>query len=222
MLEAVIFDVDGTLVDSVDLHAECWKQAFEKYDVHVDFDQVRRLIGKGGDELIPSVISAEQQKSFGEEMNEFRSKLWKDDFASKVKPFPLVRELFEALKKNRIQIALGSSAKSEELKTYEKMLGVDGLVDARVTSDDVEKSKPAPDIFEAAMKKLKTAHARTRVVGDTPYDVRAANRAELQTVAVLCGGFPESELLAAGAVALFRDPKDLLAQLDRWATTPSQ
>ncbi|MFL5319566.1 MAG: HAD family hydrolase [Myxococcaceae bacterium] len=217
MIEAVIFDVDGTLVDSVDLHAECWKQAFEKFDRPVPFDQVRRLIGKGGDQLIPSILSAEDQKAFGEELDAFRSKLWKKDFASKVKPFPCVRELFLALKKQNVRIALGSSAKKQELETYEKLVNVQDLVDVRATSDDAELSKPAPDIFEAVMAKLRTDPKRTRVIGDTPYDVRAATRASLETVAVLCGGFPQEELLAVGAKAVFRDPCELLSQLDRWA-----
>ena len=216
MIEAVIFDVDGTLVDSVDLHAECWKQAFHKFGRPVPFDQVRRLIGKGGDQLIPSILSAEDQKKFGEQLDEYRSKLWKEQFASKVRPFAQVKELFTALKERGLKLALGSSAKSEELQTYEKLLGVEKLVDVRTTSDDADQSKPEPDIFEAVMKKLTANKADTRVVGDTPYDVRAANRADLKTVGLLCGGFPEEELKAAGAIAIFRDPSDLLRDLDRW------
>lgn len=218
MLEAVIFDVDGTLVDSVDLHAECWKQAFEKFGKPVPFDQVRRLIGKGGDQLLPSILSAEEMKAFSEPLDKHRSELWKRAFIDKVTPFPDVKKLFGALKSKGIRVALGSSGKTTELEHYEKLLGISGLFDVRVTSDDADNSKPEPDIFDAAMKKLETRRELTRVVGDTPYDVRAANRAELKTVAVLCGGFPQDELRASGAAQVFRDPSHLLSQLEKWAT----
>lgn len=217
MIQGVIFDVDGTLVDSVDLHARCWKEAFKKFDRPVDFDQVRRLIGKGGDQLIPSILSQADQKAFGEELDTFRTKLWKAEYAAEVRPFAGVRELFEALKSRGVRIALGSSAKEDELQTYLDLLKIRDLVDVKTTSDDAELSKPHPDIFEAALDKLATEKQLTRVVGDTPFDVRAANKLDLSTVAVLCGGFPEDELRAVGAIEVFRDPRDLHAQLDRWA-----
>lgn len=217
MLEAVIFDVDGTLIDSVDLHAECWKQAFEKFGKPVPFDQVRRLIGKGGDQLMPSILSQEEMKKLSEPLNEFRSALWKREFIDKVRPFAQVKELFQALRERKIQVALGSSGKTAELEQYEKLLGIEELFDVRVTSDDADNSKPEPDIFDAAMKKLTSRRELTVVIGDTPYDVRAANRAALKTIAVLCGGFPEDELRATGAVEVFRDPSDLLRRLDEWA-----
>lgn len=218
MIEAVIFDVDGTLVDSVDLHARAWQEAFAHFGKNYGFEEVRYQIGKGGDQLMPVFLSREELEEFGEELEQYRGDLYKREYMSRVKGFPRVRELFERLRADGKRIALASSAKEDELGTYKERADVCGLVEDETSADDVEKSKPHPDIFEAAMKLLGNPPSeRVVVVGDTPYDAEAAGKAGLRTIGLLCGGFPEEDLRAAGCVHIYDDPADMLA---RYEETP--
>lgn len=218
MLSAVIFDIDGTLVDSVDLHAEAWRRAMQRFGRDVPFERVRHQIGKGSDQLIPVFFSEEEIQKFGQELNEQRGELYMREFMPRVKPFPGVPALFERLRADGRRIVLASSARREELDVLMDIAGVRDLVDGTTSSDDADKSKPHPDIFEAALDKLGNVDLReVVVVGDTPYDAEAAGKIGLPCLGVLCGGFPEQELLEAGCVALFKDPEDLLARYKDWA-----
>lgn len=213
MIKAVIFDIDGTLVDSVDLHAQAWKEAFKHFGKEIPFEEVRGQIGKGGDQLMPVFFSKEELKKFGEEMEKYRGELFKRDFLPKVRPFPKVRELFERIIADGKRIALASSAKEEELKEYKKIAHIEDLVEEETSADDADKSKPHPDIFEAALERLGDAKPdEVIVVGDTPYDAQAAGKIDLRTIGVLCGGFPEAELRRAGCIEIYKDPADLLAR----------
>jgi HAD superfamily hydrolase (TIGR01549 family) len=212
MIQAVIFDIDGTLLDSVDLHAECWLATFYRFGIETSFSDVRKQIGKGGDQLMPMFMSEEDIKERGAEIEEYRSALFKRDYLPKVRAFPKVRELFERIRHEGVKTVLASSAKKDEIGSYKRIAGIDGLVDAELSGDDVEKSKPHPDIFQAAIDRLKPIAAENiLVVGDAPYDAESAGKAGLKTIGVLCGGFPERDLLLAGCVALYRDPAELLA-----------
>jgi HAD superfamily hydrolase (TIGR01549 family) len=212
VIEAVIFDIDGTLVDSVDLHAQAWKEAFRHFGKDIPYQQVRYQIGKGGDQLMPVFFSREELERIGSEMEEYRGQLYKRDYLRRVRAFPLVRELFERVKADGKRIALASSAKAEELSAYKRIADIEDLVEKETSADDAEKSKPYPDIFEAALGELGDIDpARAVVIGDTPYDAEAAGRAGLRNrIGLLCGGFPEKELRAAGMVEIFQDPADLL------------
>ena len=215
MLKAIIFDVDGTLVDSVDLHARAWQEAFAHFGKHFEYERVRYQIGKGGDQLMPVFLSERELEEFGEELEKYRGELYKRDYLPRVKGFPAVRELFERVKREGLQTALASSAKGDELKTYKRIAGIEDLVEEETSADDAEKSKPHPDIFEAALGRLGgVSPAEAVVVGDTPYDAEAAGRAGLRTVGLLSGGFPEEDLRAAGCVRVYRDAADLLADYD--------
>ena len=215
MIRAVIFDVDGTLVDSVDLHAEAWRQAFAAFGHPVAFEDVRGQIGKGGDQLMPVFLSEAEQEAQGHEIDAHRSDLVKQQFLPRIRPFPEVRALFERLRRDGVRCVLASSAKQDELGFYKKLIEIEDLVEAETSSDDAEKSKPHPDIFEAAMARLPGVQpSEALVVGDTPYDAQAAARAGLRTVGLLCGGFSEESLREAGCIAIFRDPADLLARYD--------
>jgi beta-phosphoglucomutase-like phosphatase (HAD superfamily) len=150
MPKAVIFDVDGTLVDSVDLHAHAWVDAFRDYGHQVDFGKVRAQIGKGGDELMPVFLSEAELKQYGQELENHRRQILKDRYLSLVKGFPKVRELFKRLLDDGKQIVLAPSAKEDELETYKKVAGIEDLVQAETSSDDAARSKPHPDIFEEA------------------------------------------------------------------------
>ncbi|PYS91038.1 MAG: HAD family hydrolase [Acidobacteria bacterium] len=215
MLKAVIFDIDGTLVDSVDLHARAWQEAFKHFGREIPYEQVRHQIGKGGDQLLPVFFTKEELDEFGEELEKYRGRLYKREYLPRVRAFPKVRALFECIRADGKQIALASSAKEEELKIYKKIANISDLVAEQTSADDADKSKPHPDIFQAALAQLDdVAPAETIVVGDTPYDAEAAGKARLRTIGVLCGGFPEAELRAAGCIAIYRDPADLLAHYD--------
>jgi HAD superfamily hydrolase (TIGR01549 family) len=218
MITAVIFDIDGTLVDSVDLHARAWQEAFREFGREVEYERVRHQIGKGGDQLLPVFFTPEELERFGERMEKFRGDLFKREYLPKVRAFPAVRELFERVRADGKRIALASSAKEEELEAYKEIANVADLVEEETSKDDVERSKPHPDIFASALAKLGRPAARqVIVVGDTPYDAEAAGRVSLQTVGVLCGGFPERELRAAGCVEIYRDPADILARYEETA-----
>lgn len=215
MIKGVIFDIDGTLVDSVDLHAQAWAATFEKYGKKIDFKDVRRQIGKGGDQLLPVFFSQKELTEFGGEMEKYRSDLFKRDYLPRVKGFPKTRELFERIKKDGKQIVLASSAKSDEVGMYKKLARIEDLIKGETSADDVEKSKPHPDIFAAALKELGNPPIKEIiVVGDTPYDAEAAGKINLLTIGVLCGGWTEEELRQAGCMAIYRDPADLLARYE--------
>lgn len=217
-MRAVIFDIDGTLLDSVDLHARAWVEAFAHFGVETGFAEVRRQIGKGGDELMPVFLSEERIAREGETIEAYRSDLFKRRYLSEVRPFPGVRPLFEHIRSAGLKIALASSGKRSEVEHYTEILEIGDLVDVATSSDDADRSKPHPDIFEAALAKLDGVPPDAIiVVGDTPYDAEAAAKAGLRTVGLLCGGFPEADLRAAGCAAIYRDPEDLL---ERFAESP--
>jgi HAD superfamily hydrolase (TIGR01549 family) len=215
LIEAVIFDVDGTLVDSVDLHARAWQEAFEHFGKQVPYERVRSQIGKGGDQLMPVFLSKEELEEFGEQLEKYRGELFKREYMSRVRAFPKVRELFERIRRDGKRIALASSAKGDELETYKKIADIKDLVEEETSKDDADKSKPHPDIFEAALARLGDLPASDAiVVGDTPYDAEAAGKAGLRTIGFLSGGFPEADLRATGCVEIYEDAADLLARYD--------
>jgi beta-phosphoglucomutase-like phosphatase (HAD superfamily) len=141
MPKAVIFDVDGTLIDSVDLHAKAWQDAFAEYGRDVPFDDIRGQIGKGGDQLLPVFLSEDDIEAFGEELEERRGAILKERYLPKVQAFPGVRALFEHLRAEGLDIALASSAKEDELETYKKVADIGDLIDEQTSSDDAESSK---------------------------------------------------------------------------------
>jgi HAD superfamily hydrolase (TIGR01549 family) len=215
MIEAVIFDVDGTLVDTVDQHAAAWQRAFAHFGRNIDFKAIRSQIGKGGDQLMPVFLPKEEVERRGKEIEDYRKELFKREYLPHVRGFPKVRDLFERILSQGKRIALASSAKGDELMAYKKAADIVDLVDEETSSDDAERSKPHPDIFEAALRRLKLPPRCAIVVGDSPYDAEAAGKAGMKTIGVLCGGFPEADLRKAGAAQIFRDPADLLANYDR-------
>jgi HAD superfamily hydrolase (TIGR01509 family) len=215
-MRAVIFDIDGTLLDSVDLHAQAWVEALAHFGVETDAAKVRSQIGKGGDELMPVFLPPERIEREGKEIESYRSDLFKRKYLPEVRPFPAVRPLFERIRAAGLKIALASSGKGPEVERYQEILGIADLVDVVTSSDDADRSKPHPDIFEAAVQKLEGfGKDEMIVIGDTPYDAQAASKAGLRTIGVLCGGFPEADLSGAGCVAIYRDPQDLLDGFDR-------
>ena len=214
MPKAAIFDVDGTLVDSVDLHARAWHEALAKFGHDVTFEQARTQIGKGGDQLIPVFLSEAEQEDHGEEMEAWRGTLFKSKYLPLVRPFSAVPELLRRVHEAGLRVAVASSAKTSELDVYLDVARIGGLVDVATSSEDAEQSKPAPDIFQVALKKLGIEGPDAVAVGDTPYDAQAAGKASIPIVGVLCGGFSEAELRKAGCAAVYPGPGALLACFD--------
>ena len=223
MLKAVIFDIDGTLVDTVDFHAESWERTFQHFGHQIPYEQIRPQIGKGSDQLMPVFFSLEELNksddglgpTFGERMREYRRELYKREYHPRVKAFPQVRELFEQIKADGKRIALASSATKADVATYKQIMNVEDLVDAATTTDEVKSSKPEPDVFLVTLDKLGDIDPNdVIVVGDTPYDAEAAAKANLRMIGVLSGGFPEENLRKAGCIAIYKDIADLLAHYD--------
>lgn len=215
MIAGVIFDVDGTLVDSVDLHAKAWQDAFRHFGFEVPYPRVREQIGKGADQLMPALIPQDVVDRRGQEISQYRSDYFKKQYLPKVRPFPNVRPLFERILADGTRIALASSAKGDELDAYKRIAGIDDLIHAATSSSDAKHSKPEPDIFQAALGQLEPIQRdKVIVVGDTPYDIQAARRAGLRAIGLLSGGWPADRLRQEGATAVYPDPADLLAHYD--------
>jgi HAD superfamily hydrolase (TIGR01509 family) len=212
-LEGMIFDVDGTLVDSNDAHAAAWVDAFSEFGYQVPFAKVRRLIGMGGDKLIGVLTGLDGKGERAKELSAWRGCRFRDSYLPRIRPFPAVRELFERLKSDGIRRGIASSARRAELSDLIEVAGVADLIDEIVSADDATDSKPDADILKAALDRLHCASEGTLAVGDTPYDVQAAERAGIAIIAVRCGGWDDREL--QGAREIVDSPADLLAQCDR-------
>ncbi|MDN3567498.1 HAD family hydrolase [Paeniroseomonas aquatica] len=215
-IKAVLFDVDGTLVDSVDLHAQAWVDAFAEIGQAIPFATMRAQIGKGGDQLMPVFLPPAALQEKGKALETRRGEIFREGYLPRVRAFPEAAALVRRVAAAGLRSALASSAKEEELAALKRILGLeDDRLDAETSSSDAEHSKPFPDIFEAALARLPgVTPAETIVIGDTPYDAEAAGRAGIRAIGMLCGGFPEADLRAAGCIAIYRDPAHLLAEFD--------
>jgi HAD superfamily hydrolase (TIGR01509 family) len=208
---AAILDVDGTLVDSNYQHVIAWYRAFRDHDVTPPMWRVHRHIGMGGDQLVAAVAGQAVERDSGDSIREAEKRLY-GELIDEVCAFEGARELLDELKRRGHDVVLASSAKQEEVEHYVDLLDARGLADSWTTSADVERTKPAPDLVAVAMQRAGALSAV--MVGDSTWDIEAAARAELKTLAVLTGGFSEAELLDAGAVAVFESLVDLRLGLD--------
>ncbi len=212
-LKAVLFDIDGTLVDSNDAHVRCWIEAFAKFGKQFEREVVRHQIGKGGDLLVPDLLDAREMRRFGEKVKKHRTKLWKDAYMTQVKPFPGAHAALEALHARGVKLAFASSSNADEVEYYTQLLGAGELLEASTSKGDAKLSKPSPEIFRAALERTGSDEAHTLVVGDTPYDILAAHRNALAIAAVRCGGFEDQVL--GKAEFLFDDVEELVREIDR-------
>jgi HAD superfamily hydrolase (TIGR01549 family) len=211
MIRAAIFDLDGTLVDSNELHVRAWEETFRHFGKEIPIARLREQIGKGGDQYLPVFLTEMEIRKFGEEVDEYRGQIFKKKYLPEVRPFPKVRELLERVRSDGKKIALASSGKEDEVEHYQKLLGIVDLVDSRTSADQVAHSKPKADVFIAALRTVGSISPGEAIaIGDTPYDVQAAKKIDLPVIGLLCGGFSEEALRDEGASAIFRDPADLL------------
>jgi HAD superfamily hydrolase (TIGR01509 family) len=212
MYSTILFDVDGTLVDSNDAHADAWVKAFAEAGVDVDRLQVRRSIGMGGDKLMPKVSGIEEDSPQGKQISRRRREIFKAEFLPHLKPFADADRLVAVLKDRGFTLVAASSAKRDELGALLRVARAEHLLDESTSSDDAEESKPDPDIIHAALERAGASAPETVMIGDTPYDIDAAARANVATIAFRCGGWTDADL--KGAVAIYDGPWDLLKNLD--------
>lgn len=216
MIQAVLLDVDGTLVLSNDAHAESWVEACSMHGVEISFDQVRWLIGMGGDKLLPALrADLNKDEGLGKAISEARTKLFLDKYAGKLRPALGARQLVEKIQSVGLETIVASSAKDTELKVLLRAAEVEDLLTKATTSSEVERSKPEPDIVKVALEKLDIAADQVLMLGDTPYDIEAAEKVGVGLIAVRCGGFSDDKL--TGAVAIYDNPADLL---EHWDESP--
>jgi HAD superfamily hydrolase (TIGR01509 family) len=213
-MRGILLDVDGTLVLSNDAHAHSWVEAFAKYGYDLDFDDVRRLIGMGGDKLIPGLVPGLNKESGpGKDISQYRSRLFAEKYASNLKEAPGSRELVLRMRESGLRLLVASSANAEELQYLLKAAKVDDLLTEATTSSDAEQSKPDPDIIQAALEKIGLPASEVLMIGDTPYDIEAAGRSGVGLMAVRCGGWSDRDL--EGALAVYDDPADLLVNYEQ-------
>lgn len=211
----VLLDFDGTLIDSNDAHAHAWVTALATSGFDIPFARVRRLIGMGGDKLLPEVAQVTKNSPQGQRISEEWERIFARDYQPHLRPFPQVRGLVQRLREADLRVAIASSSQAAQLDALLKIADIADLLDDTASSDDAAQSKPDPDIVGAARRKIGLAPAETLLLGDTPYDIEAARQAGMRTVAMRCGGWGGADL--AGASAIYDDPADLLA---RFGTSP--
>jgi len=210
-VEAALLDVDGTLVDTNYQHAVAWYRAFRRHGIVLPIWRIHRAVGMGGDQLVPALVGEQADAERGDEIREARDSLYQE-LIGEVEPLHGSRELISDLKVRGANVVLASSSPKDELDHYLELLDARDLADAWTTKDDVESTKPEPDLVRAALDKAGTENAV--MVGDTRWDIEAAARAGVETICVLTGGWSEQELREAGAVAVFESVDELREQLD--------
>lgn len=213
MISAILLDVDGTLVDSNDAHAHAWVSAFTEAGLDVDFERVRRCIGMGADKLLPEVAGIRDDDPLGKRIAERRGEIFLRDWLPRLKPQRDAARLLAALKERGFTLVAASSARRQELQPLLEIAGGAWLLDEQTSSDDADESKPEPDIIHAALERARARPSEAVMIGDTPYDVEAAARAGVETIAFRCGGWSDEHLRSA--IAIYDGPWDLLAHLDR-------
>ncbi len=209
----VLLDVDGTLVDSNDMHARAWVRALAEAGVSAGFASVRRLIGKGGDKLLPEVAGIDAESRQGKAINKRRDEIFQTEYLPNLRPFPGVKELLARMSKEGLRLAVASSSEKDQLERLLRVRGADEFIEASTSSDDARNSKPDPDIVHAALAQLGQPPDRVIFLGDTPYDGEASQRAGIRVVALRCGGWGDADL--KGAAQIYDDPADLLARFDQ-------
>ena len=217
--ETLLFDVDGTLIDSNGAHAQAWAQALAEHGIDAPFDRVRRAIGMGSDKFLPAVAGVSHESAQGRALIARKKDIFGTLLPS-LRPTPGARSLLEYARQQGIDLVIATSADGPELHALLKQAGVDDLFQDRASKDDADASKPDPDIVHAAMKKSGARKNTTAMVGDTPYDLEAANRAGIAAIALRCGGY-WSDHDFSRAVAIFDDPEALHAHWTSAAANPS-
>ncbi|MGH9092463.1 MAG: HAD family hydrolase [Acidimicrobiales bacterium] len=210
----VLFDVDGTLVDTNYLHTLAWSRAFRDAGEWAPMNAIHRLVGMGGDQLVPWLLGHDSPDAVTVRPRRYR------ELADDIRPFPRAAELLRAVHGRGLVVVLATSAPDDELQTLRGALDADDAIDGQTTADDIGESKPAPEVFSAAMATFRVDPSRALAVGDSIWDVQAARAAGIGCVAVESGGFSRHELSEAGALRVYRDVAEILDQLHTGPLAP--
>jgi HAD superfamily hydrolase (TIGR01509 family) len=211
-LRGVLLDVDGTLIDSNDAHASSWADTFREFGYDIAFERVRPLIGMGGDKLLPQLTGLEHDSDRAKLLTARRKEIFDTTYLPRLRAFPRAHDLLERFKERGLALIIATSAEKEQLNDLLEQAGLEELVDRKTSSDDAERSKPDPDIIQAALARGKLNADAAIMLGDTPYDIEAASHAGVASVALRCGGWPDRAL--AGAIAIYEDVGALLDAYD--------
>jgi len=207
----ILFDVDGTLVDTNYLHTVAWSRALRDAGEWAPMNAIHRLVGMGGDNLIPKLLGHDCPRAMEARSGHYR------ELIGEARPFPGAKALIASVHELGLITALATSSPSDELNSLLDILDITGVLDAKTTADDIGISKPDPEVFLTAMEVASLDPARTLAIGDSVWDVEAANRAGVGCLAVESGGFSQHELNEAGALHVYKDVKEILQQI---FTTP--
>lgn len=210
----VILDVDGTLIDSNDAQAHAWVDAMASQGHDVPFEKVRPLIGMGGDKVLPEVLGIEKDSEEGKQISAKRKEFVKTRYLSTIKSFPQAKELLEYMHNCGLKLVIATSAEPDEIEQTLKIVGphVQSQMEKQTTSKDAKQSKPDPDVMKVALEKSGFSADEVVMIGDTPYDLEAAAKAGVKSIAFRSGGWEDKDL--AQAIAIYTDTADLLAHYD--------
>ena len=211
-VEAALLDVDGTLIDSNYHHALAWYRAFRRHDIVLPLWRIHRAVGLGGDQLVPSLVGPKLDEEQGDVIRAARDEIYTGGLIDEVAPLEGGHKLIVELKDRGLHVVLASSSPRNELERYLDLLDARELADAWTTKDDVEATKPEPDLILAALGKATTENAV--MVGDTPWDVEAASKVGVETLCVITGGWSKQELREAGALAVFESVDELRQRVE--------
>ena len=207
--KGILLDIDGTLVDSNDANARCWMEALLAHGIEVNYIKLREGIGMGGDNFLPKLANLDAESEQGKAVSETRSQILKSKYMPHLQGFPQVKELLTRLHDDGLKLVVATSAKADEAEILLKLTGARDLIDEIATSEDAKNSKPDPDILHAALQKSGLSAGDVVMLGDTPYDVEAAQKAGIRSIGVRSGGWTAPDL--KGTLAVYNDPADLLA-----------
>lgn len=208
-IKGILLDIDGTLLDSNDAHARAFEKAFAEHGIEIPFDHVRPLVGMGSDKLIPSLTGFEHESELGQKISARKRGIFEERYLPQLQPTRGARALLERFLADGLTLIVATSAGGDEMNGLLKQAEIDDLIHDATSSGDVENSKPDPDVIGAAIKKSKLHPNELLMLGDTPYDIEAAARAKVKTIALRCGGWWDDDALS-GAIAIYDDPEDLL------------
>jgi HAD superfamily hydrolase (TIGR01509 family) len=208
-IDAVLLDIDGTLVDSNEFHVAAWQRAFQEAGISIAPELIRKQIGKGADMLIPA-LAPDLPERRREAIAKHHGEIFKNEFLPRVEPFSSAHDLIAALHSSGREVVLASSSDRAEVDHYVQLLGVEELLRATTSADEVNRSKPAADLFASALQKTSSKEpGNTIAIGDTPYDVIAAAKCGIRTIALRSGGFTDDELRSTHPLAIYEDVSDL-------------
>jgi HAD superfamily hydrolase (TIGR01509 family) len=209
---AVILDMDGTLIDSNAAHVKAWVDVLREFGHEVSEQEIWPYIGMGGDNLLPAAVKISKESEEGKKISERRGEIFKSRYLPHLKPFPEVRPLLERMKQDGLKLIIATSSPEDEVSRAIEIVGIKDLLEDATSASDAGKSKPDPDVVQAALDRLKMSAGEVVMLGDTPYDIQAAGKVGIQVIAFRCGGFKDEDL--KGALAIYDGAADLLAGYD--------